>query len=56
MKNDQPEQYNHVRVSGDGAPEGSVYVHSEATGRTVCVPNDEASYLKAVRDLSRENR
>lgn len=41
-----------VIVSDWGAPPGTVYVHSEADGRTVLAPADEPGYLAAIRELT----
>lgn len=42
-----------IVVTDVGAPEGTVNVHDEATGRTVSAPATPEGYLQAVRDLNR---
>lgn len=45
-------EYPTVIVSDWGAFPGTVYVHAEATGRTVLAPADEDGYLAAIRELT----
>lgn len=43
--------YPVIFVTDNGAPEGSVYVHDQATGVTVTAPNTCEGYTQAVKDL-----
>ena len=45
-------QYPSIFVTDNGAPEGSVYVHDQATGMTVTAPATEEGYCQAVADLN----
>ena len=45
-------KYPAIVVTDVGAPEGSVYVHDQATGMTVTAPNTTDGYLQAVKDLN----
>lgn len=45
-----------VFVTDHGAPEGSVYVHDQASGTTVTAPATEAGYTQAIRDLNRSGK
>lgn len=52
MADDRPPRYPVIYVTAAGAPEGTVNVHDEATGRTVNAPATSEGYLQAVRDLN----
>lgn len=46
-------QYPTIFVTDNGAPEGSVYVHDQASGMTVTAPATEAGYTQAIADLNK---
>ena len=53
MADNETPQYPTIFVTSSGAPEGSVYVHDQATGMTVMAPADEAGYCQAIADLNK---
>ena len=42
-----------IFVTDVGAPEGSVYVHDQATGMTVTAEASPTGYQTAIRDLNK---
>lgn len=52
MADDQTPRNPVIFVTDVGAPEGSVYVHDQATGTTVQAPATTDGYLNAIRDLN----
>ena len=50
--NDKP-LYPSIIASDSGAPEGSMYVHDQATGMTVVAEATQDGYCQAVRDLNK---
>lgn len=53
MTEKDPTPYPSVIVTSAGAPEGSVYVHDEATGMTVVADASPAGYHQAISDLNK---
>lgn len=53
MADNETPRYPTIFVSDAGAPEGSVYVHDQATGMTVTAPATSDGYCQAVRDLNK---
>jgi hypothetical protein len=51
-KNDAP-LYPTIFVTDVGAPEGSVYVHDQATGMTVTADASPQGYNQAISDLNK---
>ena len=45
-------KYPAIVVTDVGAPEGSDYVHDQATGMTVTASADAAGYTQAIKDLN----
>lgn len=54
MADNETPRYPSIIVSDAGAPEGTVYVHDQATGATIMAPNTSQGYCDAVRDLNRK--
>lgn len=53
MADNQTPRHPVIFVTDVGAPEGSVYVHDQATGMTVTASSTPQGYEDAIRDLNK---